>query len=305
MVGLGALAARSGAVGAGREVEIAALMLVGLGAAVVVGAAFEVSTRRAFPAGWPRAAVIAGTVAAGALLASTFLIAGPGRAGLPADAMSDTFRFAVSQDGPTSRVLMFGSDLPGTSRHLEGLPYRVFTPPYPESWEAYLNEPRLADDALHALLEDLLDDRVRRAGASLAEFGIGWVGFTERSPIEQLFQSQLDLVRLRTFTPPVFLNEVAAAPAMADDGTRWVPHGTGYRSPDGSVATEVVVASNPDFRWGGGDWEQLEWRNLIRGELTAVGFTRYAPRRLGAIVAGLWLLTLVAGSLSAREWWPR
>jgi hypothetical protein len=299
---LGTTVARSGGLGAGAEVEIAGVMLAGVGVATVVGAVFEVTARRAGRVGLPRGAAMAGTVAAGLLLASTLLVAGPGRAGLPRDTMSDRFSFAVVPDGATARVLLFGRELPGTHRDLEGLPYRVFVPPFPTSWEAYLNEPRLGDEALHGVLEDLLDGKVRRAGAALAEFGIGWVAFTESTGLEPVFEAQLDLVRLRTFTPAVFFNEVAAAPAMASDGTGWVPSGTGYRSPDGRVASEVVVASNADFRWGDGAWRQDEWRNAVGGDVTHVAFHGHAPRRIMAIVAGIWLIGLVSTGLAGREW---
>jgi hypothetical protein len=299
----GALAARTGAFGAGRDVETTATMLFGLGAAIVAGAAFEMMSRKARPDGAAGVVGILAGVSAVALLASTMLVAGPGRAGLPRDQFGGQFGFAVPTSGSPNRMLLFGTDLPGTHRTIEGLPYRVITPPYPTTWEAYLNEPRLGDETLHALLEDLIDGRVRRAGDALADFGIGWVAFTERSPLQQIFEAQLDLMPLRSLDLDVFVNEVLTAPAISSDGIRWVADGTGYRSPDGSPAGAVVVASNADHRWGDGAWQQDGWRNLVTGEVTEVSFSGHGPRRLLAVGAGVWLAALIGCALLGRSRW--
>jgi hypothetical protein len=259
--------------------------------------------RRARPSGALGAVAVLGTLAAVGLLLSTFLVTGPGRAGLPRDTLTGVFGFAVPSSGTPDRVLMFGEDLPGSTRELEGLPYRVFTPPYPTSREAYLNEPRLGDEALDRLLEDLIDGRIRRAGAELAEFGIGWVAFTERYPLTQLFEAQFDMVRLTSLSQPiVLLNDAPTAPAFAVDGTPWVGDGTSYRRPVGSpTASQVIVASNADHRWGPGAWTQDGWRNSISGSLTEVGFSGYAPRRFMAIGAGVWLLALLFAVANGRR----
>jgi hypothetical protein len=302
LAALGLLVARTGSFGAGREVELAGTMLAGLGIAVVAGAAFEMIARRARPRGAVGAAAMVAGVAAAGLLASTLLVAGPGRAGLPRDEVSGALGFAVPLSGPSSRVLLIGENQPGTHRSLEGMPYRVIVPPYPATWEAYLNEPRLGDEALHALLEDLIDGRVRRAGDALAEFGIGWVAFTERgNPMLQLFRAQLDLVPLDSLSIDVLFNELPTAPAMSDDGVRWIADGTGYRSPDGSAASSVVVASNADHRWGSGTWSQDGWRNLVSGDVTEVRFAGHGPRRAMAVVAGAWLLALLAAVTVERR----
>jgi hypothetical protein len=229
------------------------------------------------------------------MVASTLLLAGPGRAGLPTDVLGESFRFAVDPDGPPTRILLFGpaESLPGESRTLDGLGYRIIVPPYPASWEAYLNEPRLGDDALESLLTDILDGEVRRAGDALAQFGIGWVAFVEPSPLELLFEAQLDLVPLRSLDFPVFRNEAAAAPARSADGLAWLAAGTGYESPPGAGGA-VTVASNADDRWGPGTWEQDGWANRITGGGTTVGFSGHTPRRLMAVASAAWALVLVA-----------
>lgn len=294
LAALGAIAARSGSLGSGAAVEVAGQIAAALGVAIVVGSALDANSRRKQVRGTELIGVIAGTTAAVVLVMLTMLVAGPGRAGLPPDELTGDLAFAVPQDAAPTRVLMFGTELPGTTRQLAGLPYRVIVPPYPTTWEARLNEPRLGDHALHAVLEDLLDGKVRRAGASLAEFGIGWVAFTEPSPLEQVFAAQLDLVPLTSLRIPVFRNEVPTALAQTPDGTGWDIAGTGYRSGDGASAPAVSIASNADHRWGPGSWEQVEWRNQVVPSEHSVRFQPYGPRRVMAIAAGAWLLVLAA-----------
>ena len=211
------------------------------------------------------------------------------------------YDFAVPEDAGAGRILAFGSHLPGTERTIEGLGYRVFDPPLPYSWEAYLNEPRLGDDALHAFLESLLEGRERRAGDALAEFGVAWVVFTEPSPLQRLLESQLDLFALRSLDFPVYRNEVQTAPAVEEDGTRWLADGTGYRSPDGRATGVLRIADNADFRWGPGSWEQVEWANQLGGAPTVVRFEAYTPRRLMAIGAALWFVALVGAMIAGRR----
>jgi hypothetical protein len=116
--------------------------------------------------------------------------------------------------------------------------------------------------------------------------------FTESSPLEQLFEAQLDLFHLRSLDFPVFRNEVPTGLARTPDGTGWDPTGTGFRSKDGGPAAAVTVASNADHRWGPGAWEQVDWWNQVTPTTGSVRFRAHAPRRLMALGAGLWLLAL-------------
>ncbi len=302
MAVVGAVLARTGDFGMGEELMLAALLLNGLGVAVATGAALEATARRRETDGWRSLAALAGGLGAVALVVGTFALAGPGRAGLPDDTLTGTFAFAAPPGAEPSRVLLFGnpSTLPGTSREIGGLGYRVFVPPYPTSSEAFLNEERLGDEALHSLLEDLIDGRSRRAGAALAEFGIGWVAFTEPSPLEALFESQLDLVTLRSLDFPVFRNETATAIARSSDGAVWLAEGGGYSAPIGGSTGEVFVAANADFRWGPGDWSQSDWGNLISTTKSEIRFSTYGPRRLAAIGSLAWLLGLGVVFLAPR-----
>jgi len=303
LVAVGAALARSGGFGAGTETAVLGLGLVALGAAIIVGAALDAGMRRRTWGGRAAAGARAALIAAVLLVSATLLLAGPGRAGLPADALSESFRFAVDPDGPPTRILLFGpaESLPGESRTLDGLGYRVIVAPYPATWEAHLNEPRLGDDALASLLTDIVDGEVRRAGDALAQFGIAWVAFVEPSPLELLFEAQLDLVPLRSLDFPVFRNEAAAAPAWSADGAAWLASGTGYEAPPGAGGA-VAVASNADYRWGPGNWEQDGWANQITGGGTKVGFSGYTPRRLMAVASAVWALVLIATWVLSRRW---
>lgn len=294
LAGLGGLVARSGSLGSGAAVEVAGQLAAALGTALVVGTALDANSRRRNVGGVDHVAVIVGTTSAVALVLLTMLVAGPGRAGLPADELTGDLAFAVPQDAPPTRVLMFGISLPGTTRELEGLPYRVIVPPYPTTWESRLNEPRLGDEALHAVLENVLDGRVRRVGALLADFGIGWVTFSEPSPLEQVFSAQLDLVPLRSLRFPVFRNEVPTALAQTPDGSGWDISGTGFTAGDGAAVPTISIASNADYRWGPGVWEQVDWRNQVTPIERSVRFHPHGPRRLMAIAAATWLLALGA-----------
>jgi hypothetical protein len=297
----GAVLARTGGFDLGTEVLLAGLVLSGLGSAVAVGAGLESLRRRREFGGLRSVAALAAGLGSIALVVGTLALAGPGRAGLPEDALTGQFDFAATNTTTPTRVLLFGSasDLPGTARDIDGLGYRVFVPPYPASWEAYLNEDRLGDRALHSTLQDLADGRIRRGGAALAEFGIGWVAFTEPSPLESVFESQLDLVALRSLDFPVFRNESPVAIAADSAGQAWALEGTGFSASAPPVGP-VILASNADFRWGPGDWIQADWANEVATSGTSIGFQPYGPRRLAAIGALGWALLLAAVAMSPR-----
>lgn len=291
---LGGVVARTGDLGAGSAVLLAGLSMSALGIAIAAGAAMEAATRRREVGGWRSTASIVGAVGAVALIIGTVAMAAPGRAGLPRDGLTGTFDFAAPEGTPATRVLLFGSaeTLPGESRDFDGLGYRVFVPPLPASWDAFLNEPRLGDEALEQLLHDLVDGRSRRAGTELSDFGIAWVAFAERSPLQEVFESQLDLVALRSLDLPVFRNEVLTAIAMESDGTAWVADGAGFVAPDGDGAEEIIVATNADQRWGPGEWTQEDWANRMMGTEARVAFTAHTGRRLAAMGALAWLVVL-------------
>lgn len=301
----GSLLARGGELGVGGEAGRAGLMAASLGMAAVAGAALEAGARHREFGGLRGAAGLLAALAAVVLVGSTVALAVPGRAGLPEDRYTGLLAFATAGEGTPARVLLFGphEDLPGTSRDLEGLGYRLITPPYAESWDAHLNEPRLGDQALQALLEDLLEGDVRRAGERLAAFGIGWVAFLEPSPLEAIFEAQLDMVPLRGLELPTFRNEVFAAVALGPEGTSWEPDGTGFRRP-GEVGDDVVyLAVNADYRWGPGEWSQADWANRVDTAGAEIRFAANPSRRYLALGSAAWLAALVV--LLGVGWWGR
>jgi hypothetical protein len=295
LAGVGAILARSGGFGLGREAEQAGLIAAALGVAAVAGAALEAGARRRRLGGWQGALSLMAALTALVLVGGTAAMAVPGRAGLPEDEYTDLFAFATAGGETGARVLLFGpaDDLPGTSRDFEGLGYRVVAPPYPTTWDAHLGEPRLGDEALHALLYELLDGEVRRAGERLAAFGIGWVAFTESSPLEAVFEAQLDMVPLRGLALPVFRNEVPATEAFGPGGTPWLRRGTAYVRPEGALAGLVYVAANADYRWGPGEWNQAGWANQVDATGTEVRFLGHSGRRDLALASAGWLAILV------------
>jgi hypothetical protein len=300
---IGLVVARTGTWGAGHEVMLAGVALSAVGVAVAVGAGLEAAVRRREVGGWRSLMAIAGGVGAAMMVVTTVVLAGPGRAGLPHDELTGTFAFAAPPGSEPSRVLVFGPEatLPGTAREIDGLGYRVFVPPYPYSWESELNEPRLGDDALHAVLQHLLDGRTRRVGSALAEFGVGWIAFTEPSPLEALFESQLDLVTLRSLRFPVFRNESVAVVAASSEGSVWLSDGTGFVAPESGGSGDVFIASNADLRWGPGTWQQSDWGNLVATDGSTLSFAGYGPRRLAALAALAWLLALSVVAVAGRS----
>lgn len=300
LAALGALLARSGDLGFGVEAGLAGAGLAAFGGSLVVAAALEAGMRRRLWGGVAAFGSRAGFAAALLLVGSCLAVVAPGRAGLPADTMTGDFSFATS--ATPGRVLLFGPavTLPGESRTLDGLGYRVFLPPYPATWEAFLNEPRLGDEALEDLLLEILGGDVRRAGSELAEFGIAWVAFTEPSPLELLFEAQLDLVPLRSLDFPVFRNEIPAYPARAVGGEGWSPAGTGFSGAPGAAGS-VLIASNADYRWGPGTWAQDGWANRISGSGDAAGFGGHAPRRMLALASGVWAMLLGGVWIATRR----
>ena len=302
----GAVLARSADLGLGREAELTGLVVVGVGLALATGAALEVGVRRSTIGGLRLGAGIVGVTAAVLLVLSTALVVAPGRAGLAGDEFGETLAFAVPEDGVT-RVLVFGDAerIPGTAYDLEGLGYRVVEPPVPRSWEAYLAEPRLGDVALEAALVEILDGDVRRAGELLSPFGIGWIVFLDESPMEALYETQLDLVPLRSFDVAVFRNEVVAAVAVDGEGIAWSRDGTAFEHPaEVRGRREVLLAVNGDERWGG-TWSQSDWANRVTTSTGRVDFEPDGDRRAMAAVAGAWLLVLVlmagAGAWAGRR----
>ncbi len=299
----GALLARTGDLGPGREVQLAGMAIAALGSAILVGVTFEVIRQVGLVTGWRRLVAGLGVIGAGAVTVSVVLVLLPGRAGLPADSFERVLGFtaAAAGDPGSSRVLMIGpgEELPGDVRTIRGAPYRVVSAPEPALWEAWLPTRRAADDALEGVLNDLIAGESFRAGADLAPFGIRWVIFTGESPLTSVFDGQLDLVPLQGLPATTYVSEAPnPVRAVATDGTPWRWTGTGYEGePDASA--RVFIADAANSRWGP-EWAQVEWGNELSAADGDIGFRAIGTRRSQAVSVLGFFAILVLGS-----WWGR
>jgi hypothetical protein len=299
---LGALLARTGDFGAGREVEHAGLAAASLGSAILVAAALDALRRVDFVHGWRRLLLGVGALAALLVVSSTFIAAIPGRIGLPGDKLGDRLAFteAALGDPASSRILVIGPGdaLPGDARSLRGASYRLVSAPLPTLDEAWLADPTEADAALAAVMRTLINGETSRAGEALAPFGVRWVISLAESPLEDVFAGQLDLVPLGT-SDGVALTVDGEQPvrAIGDDGTPWSRTPTGYAGPPGEGT--VFVAESANLRWSPG-WAQQEWGNALSAAEGTATFRAIPTRRTQAVAAfGLLIFLLVA------SWWGR
>lgn len=309
----GVLVARADAFGAGVEVESAALAVVSLGMAAVVGASLETILRIKEVSGWRR--IVAGVAVVGAVvvLLSTPVVLLGGRAGLPGDRFRAAFEFTEARpgDAAASRILVVGApgSLPGDERIIDRAAYRVVSAPLPELWEAQLNDPLAGDEVLEAELEALIAGETSRAGESLAPFGIRWVVVLSLGEDDEYarawvraMEGQLDLIPLGAgLAHPTFENEAEmTVRAPTGRGRAWPHVGTGY---EGLVETggRVLVAENANDRWGPGPWNQVAWASEVSTDDGYARFDAIGYRRVQALLAGAGFLVLVGLALVGRR----
>ena len=304
----GALAARSADLGFGREVENAALAVVSLGAAAIVGAAIESVTRVREVEGWRRFVVGVGAVVSLFVVVTAFLPVIGGRAGLPGDRFTAAFEFTMARPGVAadSRILVVGppEDLPGGSRLIEGASYRVVSAPMPNLWEAALNAPLAGDDALHTTLAQVIDGETQRAGQLLSQFGIRWIvvmgdpAAFEGDPLAtawlNVFEGQLDLVPLGGgLDHPTFENEdEGAVRAITTGGAFWTKTDAGYEGVAERLG-RVTLAENANSRWQPGNWSQIDWRSEVDASSGRADFKPIERSRSQALAAALGFLLLL------------
>jgi hypothetical protein len=301
----GGWVARLHDLGAGREVEHAALAVVALGSALVVGAILEAARRVESGSGWDRVVVGLGAVAALALVFSTALVILPGRGGLPADELRNTVRFidAAGPDASVSRVLLVGpaEALPGEVRSVRGAHYRVTSAPLPFLAETWLPAPVSSDEALEGVLAAAIDGETFRIGEKLASFGVRWIVLTGETPLEAILRSQLDLVPLEGLARPAFIVDeaVTAVRAVTTGGEVWAPTTWGFEG-EPAPGQRLWIGETADPRWGPGVWSQQEWGNEVDA---ATGEARFGPieeRRTQARAVGIAMLALLGVA-----WWGR
>ena len=305
LVGAGAIAARGYDLGFGREVAVSGLVVVALGSAFVVGGVLD-ALRSADVTGWRRFVAGIGGVAAAVLVATTVFPLFGGRAGLPADDFTEPLRFTTAADGEASasRILLVGPEatLPGESRNVRGAAYRVVSAPVPGLWEAALPDPEAADVALEDLLAALIEGEESRAGDALASFGIRWVVVTGDTPLEAVFDGQLDLISLGGAKRPTFLvDSELPVRAITTGGVAWTRSGTGYT---GAVAAgdRVFIAETANSRWGADPWVQSGWGNEVAAAEGTADFDPIESRRNQALLAvGLFALLVLFSAFARRQ----
>ena len=306
----GTLLARTSGWDLGREVESAGLALVTLGLALIVGPSFETIIRTVEVGGWRRLVAIASVAASVFLVAVAAVTMVGGRAGFPGDEYRDAFMFSAARPGEPdmSRILVVGAPggLPGENRMVDGAAYRLVSAPMPESWETYLHDARVGDEALSEALEQIVSGETKRAGEMLAGFGVRWIVVLEDGDLDPFadawrtaFIGQLDLVPLGGGLANTTFENEADLPvrAVTLDGTPWSRVGAGYTSETGTLRN-LLVRENANARWGPGEWQQSEWASGIRTVKSTVGFDPIGSRRNQAIAALAWLIVL-AGSVWA------
>jgi len=309
----GGAAARSYRFGSGREIEAVGLALVAVGVSLIVGSSLEAITRSGEVSGWRR--IIVGVSVAGSVMliaASAMTLVG-GRAGYPSDEYREAFMFSAARPGDpsASRILVVGGPgaLPGESRTVSDVSYRLVSAPMPEAWETYLAERRIGDDELKETLRMILEGESTRAGEVLATFGIRWIVVIDRGDLDPFASAwrtalagQLDLVPLGgSLANTTFENEAEhAVRAVSAEGTEWTRAGTGY---EGTKEFEVPleIRENANDRWGPGEWEQVGWANGITASAGWAGFDPIGSRRTQAMLAAAWLLALSAFAWAGRR----
>ncbi|MDJ0923847.1 MAG: hypothetical protein QNJ77_04725 [Acidimicrobiia bacterium] len=304
LVGLGAVAARGADLGLGRETAVSGLAVVAAGTAFLVGGVLD-ALRATDVHGWRRLTAGFGGVAAIVLVATSLLPLYGGRGGLPNDEFTDSLRFTAAAEGEAtaSRILLVGpaASLPGDARTVRGADYRVVSAPVPALWEAYLPVTGPADAALEQLLLKLIEGQESRAGEALADFGIRWVVVTGETPLEAVFDGQLDLVPLGGAKRPTFLvDSPLAVRARLGTGDVWSRVGTGYRGTETS-GERVSVAETANSRWQPGPWTQRGWGNEVSASTGEAKFDAIESRRVQASLAGGWFAILVLFSAFARR----
>ena len=288
----------------GREIAVSGLAVIGLGTALIVGAAVD-SLRSAEVHGWRRLLAGGAALAALVLVATTAIPLYGGRAALPNDEFTDALRFTSAAEGEAeaSRILLVGpaATLPGESRAVLGADYRVVSAPIPGLWEAALPAMGPADVALESVLLALIEGQESRAGAALAGFGIRWVVVTGETPLEDVFAGQLDLVSLGGARRPTFLVD-SELPVRARTlaGQPWIRIGAGYEG-EATSGERVFVAETANSRWGPGPWAQSGWGNELAAAGGSVDFTPIELRRTHSYIAAATFAFLFIFSAFARR----
>lgn len=276
--------------GLGREPTVGLLVAASLGLALLTGASLEALARR----GPKRLVGLAGL----ALLATVAPSLVDGRANLPDGSIGEVLAFTagLAPEHGADRALLIGPAglLPGASRYIDGLGYRLVSAPSPRLTEAWLAEPRLGDEQLDAEVRRLLGGGRLRSGETLGSFGVRWVVVMGEVPVDLRASTDLRPVPVSPDFA-AYVNENAQPVAVDQTGRPWQKVDRGYSAT--GAGGVVRLAENADPRWGSDQWRQDGWANLVSTEGPTVVFATQPIYRWGAIAAGLWLCLLAVVGL--------
>lgn len=273
----------------------ATVALAGLvGLVLVTGAAVGFDRDGAAPVLVGR---VLATAAALALVGSATLNIVDGRAGFPADEWGDRLEFTESlvSESDAARILLVGDAerLPGESRTVGEVDFRVVSVSGPALETARLGVPRLGDVALADLVGSIAGGELVRPGERLAEFGIGWVAVIDDPAFTRAMTAQVDMDEVQVREDlTVFLSRVPAPRAVTDSGVPWEADGGSFVGPasDGTVR----IADNASPRWGP-DWQQDDWANRVSA---ANGLAAYEIHGLRRVLAWVTASLLAVGVVS-------
>ena len=244
---------------------------------------------------WRRLAAMASVAL---FLVPAVMTAGGGRAGLPPDRWSERLGFVstLAEMPSSTRVLLIGpaGDLPGASRSLGSVSYRLIDGGVATLEQAYLPNFQVGDAALARVIVDHVIRGVDlRPGAALAEFGVGWVVVLPGSEFDtHALDRQVDLA-LTPVDPDlrVYENLAESGRALTDQGAVWEWDGRSYRGE--ATDGRVRLADNADAGWRP-DWALVDgWANSVSAE---DGVATFASNRLGratGLASGALLIVLL------------
>ncbi|MGF1618279.1 MAG: hypothetical protein ACFCU2_10835 [Acidimicrobiia bacterium] len=293
IAGMGALLGLGGIVvatigAAGPGVEEAALVTASVGAATVVGVALD---RIKFGV-IPLISVLAALVM---LAVSTAAIFG-GSLGLPGGDRNADLSFAetLADDGQPRRILYASTDaglVPGEARSGPGFWYRVLDGSGTTIDEIWLPPERAGDRQLSAVVNRIASGEVLRPGASLAEFGIGWIVVDgPESALDSALESQLDVVPLPfDSVARVYENPNAVPIAVSDRGEVWATEGAGWIGDAGPGRVALAINYTTGWEPAGG---QVGWYTSVS---ESSGIASYSGHTVNLTLGYASAVVLLAG----------
>jgi hypothetical protein len=241
---------------------------------------------------------LAAMVSVALFLVPAVMTAGGGRAGLPSDRWSDRLGFVttLAETPLSTRVLLIGppADLPGASRSIGTVSYRLIDGGVATLEQAYLPNLQAGDSALaQVILDHVIRGVDLRPGAALADFGVGWVVVLPDSKLDtHALDRQVDLA-LTPVDPELAVYENLAKPvrAVTDQGEIWGWDGRTYRGEP--TEGRVRLADNADRGWGP-DWALADgWANSVSGEDGLATFSPDPLTRAAGVGSGTLLVALL------------